>query len=179
MAFYGRRGQWPWPRIANFARQSSHPEILLARCRAKTRSSPRQLSDHVGMDDPETVRDIEKARQTFGTTVTEPDPNAARRMQRKVGTVTARKRDSKVVAGSLSFGVEDDGEGSIVVRTTQFTTEPDFEGQHVALLLAYDLREHYGVDALRSSPMKPTEGGAGVLASLRRRGIMTPLETEG
>ncbi len=130
------------------------------------------------MDDAETARDIEQARQDFETRVIEPDPKNRRKTQRKVGTVTARKKGSDVVAGSLSFGVTEDQDGNLVVRTTMFATEADFEGQHVALLLAYDLREHYGVDALHSTSMERTEGGAGVLASLRRRGIMAPAEAE-
>lgn len=84
-----------------------------------------------------------------------------------------------MLAGSLSFGVTEDEHGDLLVRTTQFSTQPDSEGKHVALLLAYDLREHYGVDALRSTSMERTPGGAGVIASLCRRSIMVPAETKG
>ena len=116
------------------------------------------LREYVGMDD-ETVRDIEKARQDFDTEVTEPDPNAARHSQRKVGSVAATKKGTSIRAGSLTFGVEEDEHHNQLVRTTQFTTEPDFEGQHVALLLAYDLRDHYGVD--HSTPPRWTLQTAG------------------
>ncbi len=134
--------------------------------------------EHVGMHDDETTRDIKNARQDFDTEITEPDPNAARRSGRKVGSVTATKKGTGVKAGDLTFGVEDDEQGNRLVRTTQFKTETDCEGQHVALLLAYDLREHYRVDVLHSSPMEPTVGGSGVIASLRRRGLMAPAATE-
>lgn len=137
----------------------------------------RLVREYVGMDDTDTARDIEQARQDFETRVTEPDPNNARRAQRKVGSVTAWKKGTHVVAGSLSFGVTEDEQGDLIVRTTQFSTQPEFEGKHVALLLAYDLRDHYGVNALRSTSMEPTDGGAGVIASLRRRGIMSPAES--
>jgi hypothetical protein len=124
------------------------------------------------MNTDKTDRDIARALQRFDTAVSEPNPNAKRASQRKVGYVTARQKETGAVAGTLSFGVSTDASDRQVVRTTDFSTDPNFEGQHVALLLAYVLREHYGVDALRSTSMEPTVGGSGVLASLRRRGIM-------
>lgn len=95
------------------------------------------VREYVGMGDTDTARDIEQASQDFETRVTEPDPNNARRTQRKVGSVTAWKKGTHIVAGGLSFGVTEDENGNLNVRTTQFSTQPGFEGKHVALLLAY------------------------------------------
>lgn len=125
----------------------------------------------------ETMREVQNARQKFDTGVTEPNPNAAPN-RRRLGSVTATKKGTDVRAGSMTFGVEEDEHGNQRVRTTQFSTEPDCQGQNVALLLAYELREHYGVAVLHSSPMEPTDGGLGVITSLRRRGIMAPTKTE-
>lgn len=128
-------------------------------------------SAHSG-DDGETRQDIEAARQVFETQIYEPDPNAKRPASRKVGSLTAINRDTQEIAGSLTFGVSEDAEDNIVVRTTQFTTHEPFKRQHVALLLAYELREHYGVEVLHPSGMEPTPEGSRVIASLQRRGLM-------
>ena len=134
------------------------------------------MSAMQGQGDRETVRDIDAARQLFETGISEPDPNSKRP---KIGSVTAKKKDTHEVAGSLSFGVSEDADENLVVRTTQFDTNESFRQQHVALLLAYDLREHYGVEALHSSGYPPTPGGSKVIASLQRRGIMWPQERNG
>lgn len=124
------------------------------------------------MTDEQTLRDIGIAREKFDVKINEPDPNAPRPNQRKVGIVTAIDKVTGVHAGSLTYGVSEDAQDNLIVRTTQFDTEDDFKGQHVALLLAYSLWEHYPVEVLQSTDMEPTQGGSGVIASLRRRGIM-------
>ena len=122
-------------------------------------------------------REIENAGRNFDAEIHEPDPSAARSTRRKRGSATARKKGTDLLACSLSFAAEEDEDKDGVVQTTQFTTEPDFEGQHVALLLAYDLGEHYEVGAFHSSPTEPTDGGLGLIASLRRRDLMARVET--
>ncbi|MBF4770277.1 hypothetical protein ISU10_21080 [Nocardioides agariphilus] len=127
-------------------------------------------------DDRETLQDIEAARRVFETHISEPDPNSKRP---KIGSVTATKKGTRETAGDLSFGVSVDAEENIVVRTTQFTTHEPFKRQHVALLLASDLREHYEVEVLHPSGMEPTPEGSKVIASLQRRGIMASDEGKG
>lgn len=117
------------------------------------------------------LADIDKARQRFETRVMEPNPQVPRRSRRNLGWVEAFQRGAERRVGSLSFAVDD--EVALPVQTIEFATEPGYRRQGIALLLAYDLREHYGVAMLRSSPMKPTEDGAILLRSLRRRGIMS------
>ncbi|MFH7324845.1 hypothetical protein [Aeromicrobium sp. JJY06] len=124
-------------------------------------------------DNGKTLQDIEAARQVFATHIYEPDPNAKRPASRKIGSLTADKKDTEEIAGSLTFGVSEDADDNIVVRTTQFTTRDPFKRQHVALLLAYELREHYGVEVLHPSGMTLTPEGSRVIASLQRRGIMS------
>lgn len=121
---------------------------------------------------PETLADIASASARFAVVVTEPDPHAARRSLAKIGSVAATERPTDRPAGTLSFSYDPDRD--LPVETVQFETHPDFQRQHVALLMANTLRLHYGVAALRGSPAPPTPQGAALLGSLRRCGIMTP-----